>query len=203
MSIGFGHCFVCLSVGFIVAVSAGATHFDLGASPQMSHSHQSRRTINTDYYTPQLLLPGEQRVANVTTQIGTNAFLPCKVRFKHYGVLFPCLTIRCIHRPVNWPTNPSRGSASETIISWQWTDWRSSQTTATRRSTRTRQACGRCRSSTCRPETPACTSVKSGRSPKLVPGPICMWWVSKIWREILPKLVKYIEFCLQSHERNW
>lgn len=45
-----------------------------------SHGHQSRtRTGGGEFYSPQLLLTNEPRLTNVTTQIGTNAFLPCKV----------------------------------------------------------------------------------------------------------------------------
>lgn len=82
--------FVPLFLGSLF-LSANAKHFDLGASPQSTHGHQSRRNLGTEYYSP--LLANEHRVTNVTTQIGTNAFLPCKVRSIEPALLIPFTAI--------------------------------------------------------------------------------------------------------------
>lgn len=55
-------------------------HFDLSSSPLSSHAHQSRRNMGTEFHSSHLQhSSGDHRVTNVTTQIGTHAFLPCKV----------------------------------------------------------------------------------------------------------------------------
>lgn len=43
----------------------------------ISHGHQSRRSGGTDVFSSPFL--AEHRVTNITTQIGTHAYLPCKV----------------------------------------------------------------------------------------------------------------------------
>ncbi|XP_055707373.1 zwei Ig domain protein zig-8-like [Phlebotomus papatasi] len=44
----------------------------------ISHGHQSRRSGGTDVFSSPFL--AEHRVTNITTQIGTHAYLPCKAR---------------------------------------------------------------------------------------------------------------------------
>lgn len=75
---------VKFSVVVLLARMADAKYFDGGAS-SLPHAHQSRRSMGggggTEFYTPQLLSEQQQlhRVTNITTQIGTHAYLPCKV----------------------------------------------------------------------------------------------------------------------------
>lgn len=85
-------------------VIAEAKHFDSSQSPQSSHGHQSRRNMGTDYHSPQSLLANEHRVTNVTTQIGTNAFLPCKVR----AMALHCLSV-CPPHPLHSSTGTPIG----------------------------------------------------------------------------------------------
>ena len=99
-----------------------AKHLDSSSSKASSHSHQSRRNMGTDYHSPQLLMANEHRVTNVTTQIGTNAFLPCKVSRYHAPerlrslTIFP-LSISLLPRLVSWPRSPCPGSGCVTTTS--------------------------------------------------------------------------------------
>lgn len=143
---------------------AEAKHFDLSSSPQTSHGHHLRRNMGTDYNSPQSLVANEHRVTNVTTQIGTNAFLPCKVRTLHHLTTTPLSLTQQPHPPshrhANWPTSPCPGFGYAMITYSPWTDSRSSQMTATRPSTQRARACGRCKLNMYRLETRACMSAK-------------------------------------------
>lgn len=75
---------------FALSVSANAVHFELGGMSVLSthdqniasgRGHQSQQLmrgngLGLNFYSPQMT---DHRVTNITTQIGTHAYLPCKV----------------------------------------------------------------------------------------------------------------------------
>lgn len=80
-----------------LSVIAEDKQLSYSSSPQYSHVPQSRRNMGTDYQ----MQTNDKYVTNVTTQIGKDAFLPCKVLVLTSSVFVPLKY---------WPQLSSKGT---------------------------------------------------------------------------------------------